>query len=61
MPNQNACGAWMLGGGADFRAEYALGPLRGKLDFLRTQFAHAGQSRLRAGIGMTYTFGNRER
>jgi opacity protein-like surface antigen len=52
--------SWMLGGGAD----YVLSPhwtARGKLDFLRTHFADAGQSRLRLAIGVAYTFGSRER
>ncbi|HEY4817960.1 MAG TPA: outer membrane beta-barrel protein [Candidatus Acidoferrum sp.] len=52
--------SWMLGGGAD----YVIGPhwtARGKLDLLRTHFASAGQSRLRLGIGVAYTFGTRER
>lgn len=51
--------SWMLGGGA----EYGLSPhwtTRVKLDFLRTHFADAGQSRLRLGIGVVYTFGRRE-
>jgi long-subunit fatty acid transport protein len=51
--------SWMMGAGAD----YVMNPhwtLRGKLDFLRTHFADAGQSRLRLGIGVTYTFGRRE-
>lgn len=52
--------SWMLGGGAD----YVISPhwtARGKLGFLRTHFADAGQSRLRLAIGVAYTFGNRER
>jgi opacity protein-like surface antigen len=52
--------SWMLGGGA----EYAITrhwAARGKLDLLRTHFANAGQSRLRLGIGLAYTFGTRER
>lgn len=52
--------SWMLGGGADyvFSTHWAA---RGKLDFLRTHFADIGQSRLRLGIGVTYTFGSREK
>ena len=49
---------WMLGGGADYR----LSPhwvSRFKVDFLRTHFADTGQSRLRVGIGIAYTFGTR--
>ena len=49
---------WMLGGGADYR----LSPhwvSRFKIDFLRTHFADTGQSRVRIGIGVAYTFGAR--
>jgi outer membrane protein OmpA-like peptidoglycan-associated protein len=49
---------WMLGGGADYR----LSPhwvSRFKIDFLRTHFADTGQSRVRLGIGIAYTFGTR--
>lgn len=52
--------AWMLGGGAD----YTITPhwtARGNIDLLRTHFASAGQSRLRIGLGVSYTFGSRER
>jgi hypothetical protein len=51
---------WMLGGGA----EYAITRhwrARGNVDLLRTHFANAGQSRLRAGLGVAYTFGTREK
>jgi opacity protein-like surface antigen len=50
--------SWMLGAGADYR----LNPrwlARIKLDFLRTHFADAGQSRLRLCVEAAYTFGNR--
>jgi hypothetical protein len=50
--------SWMLGGGAD----YALNThwsARLKLDLLRTHFADQGQSRLRVGLGVAYTFGGR--
>lgn len=52
--------SWMLGGGVD----YLISPhwsARAKLDFLRTHFAEEGQSRLRLVLGITYTFGSRER
>ena len=52
--------AWLVGGGA----EYLLSPhwsARGNLDFMRTKLANEGQSRLRLLVGITYTFGSRER
>jgi hypothetical protein len=52
--------SWMLGGGA----EILLSPHwsgRAKLDFLRTHLANEGQSRLRLVLGVTYTFGTREK
>jgi opacity protein-like surface antigen len=52
--------SWMLGGGAD----YLISPHwsgRAKLDFLRTHLANEGQSRARLVLGITYTFGSRER
>jgi len=52
--------AWLIGGGA----EYLLSPhwtARGNLDFMRTQLGNDGQSRLRLRVGITYTFGSRER
>jgi opacity protein-like surface antigen len=52
--------SWMLGGGADYMVS-AHWSVRGKLDFLRTHFANAGQSRLRVGVGVTYTFRNRQK
>jgi opacity protein-like surface antigen len=50
--------SWLLGGGAD----YQLNPhwnARFKLDFLRTHFADAGQSRLRLAVQIVYNFGER--
>lgn len=50
--------SWMLGGGAD----YKLSPHwagRFKLDLLRTHLAESGQSRLRLGLGVAYTLGER--
>jgi opacity protein-like surface antigen len=49
---------WLLGGGADYR----LSPnwtARMKLDLLRTHFVNQGQSRLRLGLGVAYTFGGK--
>jgi hypothetical protein len=46
---------WVLGGGVD----YALSPhwvSRGDLDFVRTHFVDAGQSRLKVSIGLSYKF-----
>ncbi len=46
---------WLLGGGID----YALSRhwvARGDLDFVRTHFVDAGQSRLKIGIGLSYKF-----
>jgi opacity protein-like surface antigen len=50
--------SWMLGGGADYRfaPHWAA---RGKFDLLRTHFADTGQSRVRIGIGIVYTFKER--
>jgi outer membrane protein OmpA-like peptidoglycan-associated protein len=50
--------SWMVGGGADYRfASHWVG--RFKLDFLRTHFSDTGQSRVRLGFGIAYTFGER--
>jgi len=50
--------SWMIGGGVDYRlSPHWVG--RFKLDFLRTHFADEGQSRIRLGIGVAYTFGTR--
>jgi long-subunit fatty acid transport protein len=51
---------WTLGGGAD----YPITPHwsgRANVDFMRTHFAAAGQSRLRLVLGIAYTFGSREK
>ena len=51
---------WTLGGGAD----YPFTPhwsARGNVDFMRTHFVAAGQSRLRLVLGIAYTFGSREK
>lgn len=50
--------SWMLGGGVDYRfaPHWAA---RGKLDLLRTHFADTGQSRVRIGLGIVYTFRER--
>ena len=50
--------SWMIGGGADYRLT-SHWVARFNLDFLRTHFADSGQSRLRLGIGVAYTFGPR--
>jgi opacity protein-like surface antigen len=63
MPNistSDNCFSWTLGGGA----EYAITRhwrARGNVDLLRTHFANTGQSRLRVGLGVAYTFGTREK
>jgi outer membrane protein OmpA-like peptidoglycan-associated protein/opacity protein-like surface antigen len=50
--------SWLLGGGADYRlSPHWVG--RFNVDFLRTHFSDSGQSRLRLGIGIAYTFGER--
>ena len=51
---------WTLGGGADYRFTPHLSA-RGNVDFMRTHFAAAGQSRLRLVLGIAYTFGSREK
>jgi len=51
---------WTLGGGAD----YPFTPHwsgRANVDFMRTHFAAAGQSRLRLVLGIAYTIGSREK
>ena len=48
----------MVGGGADYRLT-SHWVARIKLDFLRTHFADTGQSRVRLGLGIAYTFGER--
>jgi outer membrane protein OmpA-like peptidoglycan-associated protein len=49
---------WMVGGGGDYRLT-SHWVTRIKLDFLRTHFADTGQSRVRFGLGIAYTFGER--
>jgi opacity protein-like surface antigen len=50
--------SWMLGGGADYKVSpHWVG--RVKLDLLRTHLAESGQSRLRLGLGVAYTLGER--
>ena len=50
--------SWLVGGGADYRlSPHWVG--RFNVDFLRTHFADSGQSRIRLGIGIAYTFGER--
>jgi len=52
-------GSWLVGGGADilFSPHWSA---RGNLDFFRTHFEDAGQSRLRFKLGVAYTFGSRK-
>lgn len=51
--------SWMIGGGADYRlSPQWVGRL--KLGLLRTHFSDSGQSRLRLGLGVAYTFGTRD-
>ncbi len=58
VTNSDSAFSWMLGGGVDY-------PLtdhwtaRGNLDLLRTHLNASAQSRLRLGIGIAYTFGER--
>jgi len=50
--------SWMLGGGADYRlSSHWVG--RFKVDLLRTHFSDTGQTRVRLGFGIAYTFGER--
>ncbi len=50
--------SWMVGAGTDYRlSSHWVG--RFKLDFLRTHFSDTGQSRIRLGFGIAYTFGER--
>lgn len=50
--------SWMLGGGADYRlSPHWVG--RFKIDLLRTHFSDTGQTRVRLGFGVAYTFGER--
>ena len=51
---------WTLGGGADYPFTTHWSG-RANLDFMRTHFAAAGQSRLRFVLGIAYTFGSREK
>lgn len=63
MPNistSDSSFTWMLGGGADY-AITRHWRARGNVDLLRTHFANTGQSRLRFGLGVAYTFGTREK
>jgi opacity protein-like surface antigen len=58
VTNEDSAFSWMLGGGADYplSSHWAA---RGTLDLLRTHFNANAQSRLRIGIGIAYTFGER--
>jgi hypothetical protein len=59
LSSSGSCFTWMLGGGADYRLT-SKWSARFKLDFLRTHLGDEGQSRLRLGIGIAYTFGEKE-
>ncbi|MGE0407359.1 MAG: outer membrane beta-barrel protein, partial [Candidatus Korobacteraceae bacterium] len=49
---------WMFGGGTDIKlSPHWVGRL--KVDLLRTHFASSGQSHVRIGMGVAYTFGER--
>ena len=51
--------SWMLGGGVEYLfSSHWSG--RANLDFLRTHLANEGQSRVRLGLGIAYTFGSRK-
>lgn len=50
--------SWMFGGGLDYHFSSHWDG-RVKVDFLRTHFAETGQSRLRFGLGVAYTFKER--
>jgi opacity protein-like surface antigen len=51
-------GSWLIGGGADILASPHWAA-RVNVDYFRTHFVDAGQSRLRLEIGAAYTFGSR--
>jgi opacity protein-like surface antigen len=50
--------SWMLGGGVEYPLTDHFSA-RGNLDLLRTHLNASAQSRLRLGIGIVYTFGER--
>ena len=50
--------AWALGGGADFRV-YPHFTIRGDVGLLRTHFASSGQSRIRLGVTLVWSFRSR--
>jgi len=50
--------AWALGGGVDYRI-YTHWTIRADLCFLRTHFAESGQSRIRLGINLLFSFRGR--
>jgi long-subunit fatty acid transport protein len=49
---------WLIGGGGDYAFNHHWSA-RANLDFMRTHLVDAGQSRLRLGLGVAYTFGAR--
>ena len=56
--NSDSAFSWMLGGGVDYPLTDHFSA-RGNLDLLRTHLNASAQSRLRLGLGITYTFGER--
>jgi hypothetical protein len=61
-PSQSAsdnAGSWLLGGGGDFLlSDHWAGRIN--LGLLRTHLVNQGQSRLRFGLGVAYTFKGRK-
>jgi hypothetical protein len=58
LTNSDSAFSWMLGGGVDYPlADHWMA--RGTLGLLRTHFNSEAQSRLRLGLGIVYTFGER--
>lgn len=56
--NSDSAFSWMLGGGVEYPLTDHFSA-RGNLDLLRTHLNASAQSRLRLGIGITYTFDER--
>jgi opacity protein-like surface antigen len=58
VTNSDSAFSWMLGGGVEYPLTDHFSA-RGNLDLLRTHLNASAQSRLRLGIGIAYTFGER--
>lgn len=58
VTNSDSAFSWMLGGGVEYPLSDHFSA-RGNLDLLRTHLNASAQSRLRLGIGIVYTFGER--